>query len=302
MAFLPAGVIDGARTPAEQVRRVAYAAAGGRTGVVAPGDLRVSALAAPGGAVVVGPGSAFVVSTYPGAAGQAYVISNDANVTVPVPANTTGSPVTRHIVASIRDPQYAGMPAPSDPLSDVYLDIAAVLTLPTDRPYLLLGSVTLPASSSAVTSAMVTNVAQAMPMELSTVRVHFPGTDVVMSKTAYANWAGSPLTYAVPSWATRVIAVAHINGVEYKGSSPSAGVAGVRMLLGGTPTSQNGIVGARQAGRQSIVVAGEWNLGPGVAGTSQAVLVQAYQTAGSGTFEVDYQSQVVTQVTFQRVT
>ena len=95
MTFLPASVIDGARTYAESIRRQLYSATGGATGVILPGALKVTALPTPGGAIVIAPGSAAIASPYPGASGQSYQVANDAALQVAVPSNNTGAPINR---------------------------------------------------------------------------------------------------------------------------------------------------------------------------------------------------------------
>lgn len=298
MTFLPVSVIDGARTHAESMRRISYSAVGGNSGVALPDALKVSPLATPGGSVLVGPGSASIVSTYPGASGQAYSVHNDSTVQIPVPANTGGSPATRAVVVSIRDPQYPGMPTPSNPEDDTYLDVQVRTSVPTDRPYLVLATITLPGSTSTVTAAMIRDDRRlAAPKEQTVKAVSFPSSNVTMSKTSYQTWAGVAQTIRIPEWATYILAEADVNGVEYTGTD--TGNSGVRMAMNASPDLQNGIVGSKGKSRQSVFVVGRWTLTSG-AGTDATFAVQAYQTGGAGAFELDYQSQVLLTVTFQQ--
>ena len=297
MTFLPAAVIDGARTHAEAMRRLLYAATGGQTGVALPGDLAVSALPTPGPAVYVGPGSASIVSTFPGAAGQSYQVANDQSIQVPVPANNTSSTVTYRVCVAVRDPQYPGQPIPSDPLTDTYLDVLVAATFP-DRPHVHLADLTMPGNTSVVNPGAVTDRrVLAKPSELTVPVTYFPGTNLTMSKTGYTAWAGAPQTVYIPPWTTHILAEAHINGVDYTGSDD--GRAGVKMLMNNSPVAQNGIIGARGKGRQSVFVVNEWRL-VGGAGTNAQFSVQGHQTGGAGTFTLDYQSQVLFRVTFQQ--
>ena len=297
MTFLPASVIDGARTYAEAMRRLLYAATGGQTGVALPGDLVVSALPTPGPAVFIGPGTASIVSTFPGAAGQSYQVTNDQAAQFTVPANNTSSSIAYRVCVAVRDPQYPGQPIPSNPLEDTYLDVLIGATFPP-RPHVHLGDIAMPANTSVVNPAAITDRRTlAKPSELTVPVTYYPGTNLVMSKTAYTAWAGAPQTVFIPPWTTHIIAEAHINGVDYTGTDDGRG--GVKMLMNNSPVAQNGIIGSRGKGRQSLFVVNEWRL-VGGAGTNAQFSVQGYQTGGTGTFTLDYQSQVLFRITFQQ--
>ena len=297
MAFLPAGVIDGALTYAEMIRRIAYGLSDGDSVVATPDDLVVSALASPGPAVNVGPGSGVIVSTYPGAAGQAYVIANDATVQVPVPSNTSGAAVTYRVLVAVRDPQYPGMPTPVDPATDLYHDVLVQPTFPTDRPYLHLADIEMANGASTVNPGDITRRAQvATPRTVTDARAHFPGATRNMP-SAYGDWPQIGLSVNVPSWAAYALAEVIVNGAAYTGSD--TGVGGVRLALGSLVDTQNGIIRSTGASRQTLAVMGRWAVPAGMRGTSQALVLQGSKTSGAGEFTVDYQSQVLTRWTFQ---
>lgn len=299
MTFLPASVIDGARTYAESIRRQLYSATGGATGVILPGALKVTALPTPGGAIVIAPGSAAIASPYPGASGQSYQVANDAALQVAVPSNNTGAPINRHVWVTVRDPQYPGMPTPSNPETDTYIDVQITANTITDRPAIKLATIAMPTGASTVTPAMITDTrALAQPKELVVKVPYLPGSNVNMAKgTTYTAWAGSPQTVYIPDWTTHIIAVAHINGVEYTGTDDAVG--GVRMLMNSSVDTQNGIIGSKGKSRQSVFVLGKWTLVSG-AGTDAQFSIQAAQTSGAGNFQLDYQSQVLFEITFQQ--
>lgn len=299
MTFLPASVIDGARTPAESLRRQLYASTGGRTGVALPSALKVTALATPGPAVVIAPGGASIVSNYPGAAGQSYAVYNDSAFQVAVPANNTGAPINRHVWLTVRDPQYPGMPVPANPLTDLYMDVQVTAATITDRPAYKLCAIVMPAGASTVTAGMITDTRDlANPQEL-TVRVpYLPGADINITKGGtYTAWAGAPQSIYVPDWTTHIVAAVHINGVEYTGTDNA--VAGVRMVMNASVDTQNGIVGSKGKSRQAVFVLGRWTLLSG-AGANATFAVQANHTVGTGNFQLDYQSQLLYEVTFQQ--
>lgn len=297
MAFLAAGVIDGALTYAEVVRRIAYFASEGLSVVNTPADFAVTALASPGAAVNIAPGSGLIVSTYPGAFGQAYIVANDATVQKSVPSNGTGGTVTQHVLVSIRDPQYPGMPTPGDPATDLYLDLEVRTTFPADRPYLWLADITMPAGSSTVTAGMITSrTVVGSPRTLVDATPYFPGATKNMPATNYADWPGLGATVAVPSWATYCLAEVMVNGVAYTGSD--TGVGGVRLSLAGTPDTQNGIIRSNGVSRQTLIAMGRWVIPAGIRGTNQPLVLEGAKTAGSGQFTVDYQSQILVRRTF----
>lgn len=297
MAFLPAGVIDGALTHAETLRRIAYHASNGATGVASFGDLTVTALQpSPGPAVNINPGSASIVSTYPGGSGQSYEVHNDATYQLPVPANSTGGTVTLHVLVTIRDPQYPGMPTPADPATDLYLDVTAQPTFPADRPYYWAADIVMPAGAVNITSAMITpKGGVGSPRTLVDAAPYFPVGTKTMPGT-YADWPQLGITVNVPTWAGYLLAEVSMNGVAYTGGD--TGVGGVRVALGGSPDPQNGIIVSTGVSRQSLFVMGRWAITPTARGTSQALYVQGSKSAGAGAFTVDYQSQILVRWTF----
>lgn len=298
MAFKPAGVIDGATTHAETLRRQLYYAANGSTGVSAAGALAVTALGTPGPSVNIAPGAGVIVSTYAGAAAQAYSVANDATVAVAVPANGTGATVVQHVLISIRDPQYPGMPTPPVPATDLYFDIEVRPTFPGDRPYLWLADITMAAGASTVTNGMITQKAViGSPRQLVDGAPYFPAATRNMPATTYGDWPLLGITVPVPSWATYGIAEFMVNGAAYTGGD--TGVGGVRVALAGTADTQNGIITSSGVSRQSLFVMGRWTIPVGVRGTNAALVLQGAKTAGAGQFTVDYQSQIIAKWTFQ---
>ena len=297
MAFLAAGVIDGALTYAEVLRRIAYFASDGISVVNTPADFAVTALTTPGAAVNIAPGSGLIVSTYSGAFGQAYIVANDAVVQKAVPANGTGGTVTQHVLVSIRDPQYPGMPVTPNPSTDLYLDLEVRTTFPSDRPYLWLADVVMPSGSSTVTSGMIVQkTVVGSPRTLVDAAPYFPASTKNMPATTYADWPALGITVPIPSWATYCLAEFMVNGVAYTGAD--TGVGGVRLSLAGTADTQNGIIRSTGQTRQALIAMGRWTIPAGIRGTSQALVLEGAKTSGAGQFTVDYQSQILARWTF----
>lgn len=298
MVFEVAGFVDGKPYPAATLRRLAYNAARGQTSIVTPGALKVYATTPPSSNVLLSAGSADIVS--PHAVGQAYTVTNNATETVPVPANSTSAVVTRHLIVAVRDPGQAGMPADGGPTDDL-IDIFTGTNVLTDRPVIRCATLTIPGQTSTITQAMITD-----PRPFPNARQHvdqkmsFPPANINMPRQAsgaqYQSWPLSDFAVDVPAWATRLQAVATINGAEW--TAAGVGKAGVRMIFA-TTAAQNGIVTATGAGtRQTVAVMGDWAVAPALRGGIAYLGIQGLVTAGTGTFQQDYQSQVNVTWTF----
>lgn len=238
MAFLAAGFVDGAGIPGEMLRRVAFAAAAGDTGVVQAGDLRVTA--AGDTAVYIQAGSAFVATRFSDAyRAQSYVVANDAAVAVDVPANTGGSAVTWYAIVRVTDPQYAGEPTPSDPLTDDYCVPELVTALPSTKPYILLASIVMPAGASTVTQAQITDRREmANPRrkrDLRAVALRSADGSDTMNATAAAGevWPNDgSFTVEVPAWAVKMRFIATWSQVSVPTTTAAYGTLWLRVAAG----------------------------------------------------------------------
>lgn len=158
----------GAEHSSDVARVLAFAATGGRTGVVgSSGSLRVSALASPGAQVHVASGVAVAPSRYTGHAGQSYIMRNATATNVAIAPTTTSGGRTDAIIIRVDDVALTGQP-PSDPtkydytkfqvIQGVSANLRYAVELNLNFPFVLLAKVTLPANTSAVTAAMVTDL------------------------------------------------------------------------------------------------------------------------------------------------
>jgi hypothetical protein len=215
---------------AEAARNIAWNATQGRTGVSTPASLKVSATPTPGGSVRIAAGGAAVESTYAGASQQSYTIRNDAMITVPVPANTGSTTVTRIVGIEVRDPQYKGN-APSNPADGPYVFASASLPAFSsgDRhPYIPLATIRIPPGTSVITDAMITDTRELMNPRRSEIvharprvngedgrqaelRARLPSGEYFPGGGGFAN----EVTVRVPEWATRMTIDARWMGVRY---------------------------------------------------------------------------------------
>ena len=285
MTLLTAGFVDGSRVRGEMLRRALWASTSGATGIVGATDLRVSPTTPASGSVIVGAGSAVIESAFANAAGNSYIVSNDQALTVAAPSAAG----TYRVCLTVRDPQYAGQTAPPDPLTNSYTDVYVGQSFPVGVPYVYLGDAPRASAGGNITS-VTDKRAIAVPRSQRLQDMRFPASNVNMSKSEYQSWPLSDFAVTVPTWATYLMVTVSINGVEYTGTD--TGRAGVRVVFGSN-SAQNGIVTSKGASRQTAVVIGNFTVPAADRGQLRYIGVQGYQTAGAGSFQLDYQSAVV---------
>lgn len=158
---------EGVEHSSEVARSLAYMAVGGKAGIANVGDLRVSAKSTPTGKVNVAPGVAAIISRYPGGSNQAYIARNISQTEVTInPTSSTGAR-TDLVVLRIQDTAFEGT-TPSDVNNFDYTRLEVIqgvsnsiwsadeLNLP--YPCLALARIRIPASTSAITQAMITDL------------------------------------------------------------------------------------------------------------------------------------------------
>lgn len=304
-------MVDGARHSGALGRLVAFASLGGSEGVVLPTDLKVTALGSPGAAVQVAAGGAIILNRYPGGVRESYVGLNPASHQVSIAATTSAGGRTDLIVARVEDPEFdTGITVP-DPLNYQYVyteviqGVSSTVTtaseLNLNYPAVALARVTLPASTSAVTSGMVTDLRRvARPRKDRALLTVYPtgtyagGTSHPIPTSSYSSWpirAGERPSVFVPEWATDVNIVVHMSGVYYVHAGTARTVAGIRTGFG-TSASENGIIIDNATGRRHYTVVGSHTVDPSYRGTIQMMNVQGVRTEGTGMWYADYQTSV----------
>ncbi|WGH21366.1 minor tail protein [Arthrobacter phage Emotion] len=201
----------GAEHSPSVARLLGYAATQGATGIIQPKDLIVRALSVPGTAVRIGPGAAVLYNRYPGATSQSYLVRNDSDTNVEIPATGSGSGATRYIIIRIKDPQYSGQ-APADVRVGPYVEAVQVSSISNlAYPFVALAKIVQPASTGTITQAMITDLREvANPREKSFVRpepIVTGDSGLALSATGadgelFPN-AGGSQTIDIPEWATR---------------------------------------------------------------------------------------------------
>lgn len=170
---------EGVEHSSEVARSLAFMAVGGKAGIANVGDLRVSAKSTPTGKVNVAPGVAAIISRYPGGTGQAYIARNISQTEVTInPTSSTGAR-TDLVVLRIQDLAFEGSTSGNvndfdftrlEVIQGVSSSIWSADELNLPYPALALARIRIPASTSAITQAMITDLRKvANPREQSSV-------------------------------------------------------------------------------------------------------------------------------------
>ncbi|MGQ3385286.1 hypothetical protein [Glutamicibacter sp. TV12E] len=221
---------EGVGHSSEVVRSALYASLGGKEGVSGPKDLRVSAKSTPTGSVNVAPGSAIINSRYTGTSGQAYAARNATQTSVTI--NPTSSAGGRNdlVVLRIQDTAYEGS-APADVNNYDYTRLEVVQGVPSSTnsvkdlnltyPAVALALIKIPASTSAITNAMINDLRNLANPRIQDVWYPMPtvtSEEETLTATSeigeyFINAATQ--TIQIPDWAIRMQVRCEWLGVRY---------------------------------------------------------------------------------------
>lgn len=294
-------MVAGGRHSAEVGRTLAYAATRGETGVIRPGDFKVTALPTPGGAIRVAAGAGVIESAFPGASGQSYTVRGVGSTDHPIAASGT-STTTRYVIIRITDPAYAGQPVPANPEVGPYaiLDVVSSITNLT-YPFLALAKIVLPASTSTVTNAMITDLRQvANPRSPErTMYVAPVAVPIYLSNTSWVDFPGVTENIRVPGWATYAVVTAQIGGLQ----QALGGVQSEFSLFFGGVQGQMTAIDAPSIATQDQSRTGtvflKWESPVTAwAGTSVPLKVMGRKAGGAGRIQADKYTQVAYDVQF----
>lgn len=215
---IPWAIGGGAENEVEGARLALYAATNGGRGIMAPRDLRVTALPTPGGAVRIHSGAGVTPNDYlgPGGAGQSYAVRETSSTDFPVPATGSSGGAVRYLIIRIKDEQYEG-PKPANPATGPRNFYEWVGALPTTVPYVPLKKLNQPANTATITNAMLTDIREmANPRILvvnrSRASVASDQGMALNSKTSAGEWfpgdgtpTGARQQIFCPAWATAMV-------------------------------------------------------------------------------------------------
>ncbi|MDH6628665.1 hypothetical protein M2271_006498 [Streptomyces sp. LBL] len=301
----------------EVLRLIADVAACGGEGIVSPADLLVTALDAPAGSVQVGPGA--MVARRRAAAGggsQSYAARMPTVEQVDIEPTSVDGGRSDLIIARVEDP-YGGeaWPAPEDPgvgpyvftrvIPDVPVGTTSILDIDPDSTAVTLARVDMPAGTTNITAAMVTDLRQLARPRSQTSRRYLPGAwstpDDVGAITD--TWEGFPLgstwTEKVPEWATHVAVHVSITGLLHPDAVEARGQ--LRVSFADTQHGVGMPFSAAQAGRLAVQAGGKFTLDPADRGTMLDIDVEATGTADyTGVLRADAYTVLSLEVTYSQ--
>lgn len=318
----PWAVGGGAVMQVEAMRLIPYLIAGGREGVAGAGDAAVLALAAAGGSVRVMPGA--VAALNRGAdpvtgGGQAYLARNPTEDVVTIAPTAVG--VTRYdlIAVVIKDPQYAGQPAPASVQDGPYVSTVVYQNVPSStrslqqvapgQTGLALALVAMPPATTVVSQGLILDLRQLVNPRVQQVTKILDVTGSLVNLTAAALTTfpiDASWSVDVPSWAQ----VAHFEGhvanlrVSNDGSAAGDWGGGARMALGTMVTAQVSIrppiPGASASDNFGYLAGGEVPVPVSHRGTTRTFVMQALRGSSSSGVTVgqDAGTLVLAKVTF----
>lgn len=318
MAFdpVPWFVGGGAEHSPEVARTFAYAATGGAEGVVQGGDLKVTATATPSASVQVSTGAVIIVSRASAQASQSYIGRVSTADTVSIAATSASGPRTDLIVAQVEDPWLSGEPwqDPADPTVGPYIFPRVISNVPANttqlqqvsgyegRTAVTLARVTVPASTSTITQAMITdlrNVAQPRRLRIAD-QASISATSKLTS-SSYTQWPGntSTVNVSVPTWATKAVLRATVVGAFVE-TSAAAGQLQARVGTDVLNATRSTYYNEQVAGdtRKIYLMEDTITLTSAVRGTVQPLLVYGTRSGGSGGLRANTDAQIFYDIEF----
>jgi hypothetical protein len=230
-----AWAVDGALLNSALARSSTYATSSGAQGVTQGADLKVTQLGTPGPGLQIAAGTALVLNRYQTTPSQTYVVSNAAAHTVTSGEMPASNPSARSYVLAVvvGDPEFSQSGHPfmlaSDPPSGqaagftyvrpVMISVSSgATTVPGNFPALPLARIDIPANTTTVTQAMITDLRQLVGRRTYTDMgsVVGPANDPVNSTGA--TWERMPaatiVDVVVPTWATEMRVIGYLEGVK----------------------------------------------------------------------------------------
>lgn len=312
----------GARHSTNVARNVAFAAFGGREGIVNPADLEVRELSAPGASVRVFPGTVAIKNRALNSEDEMYVGRLPSEDTVAIPPTDSLSARSDLVVARVENPHIPteSWDQPDDPatgpyiftrvISDVDPNTTSVEDLGLGYSAIALARIDLPVSTSVVQQAHITDLRKLSQSQLFTDFNLVAPTELQdLTSDTYVNWPrqGSFDAVEVPEWATHARVRALIAGVGYgaPGDNGGAGwnaVGTLRVQLGGDTYSQATAynVSTPSGTDRAVLMAGAARMPvkKALRGTTTWLRVEGLKSIGNSNIYTDERSLVSIDVTF----
>jgi hypothetical protein len=238
--------LDGATISSALARRAQYAAMSGGEGIINAADLKVTQLATPGNGLLISSGNAAITNRYQSDPNETYTVANPGTHEILSTEMPTSQPTPKSylVLITVGDPEFSQVGHPwmtSDVLDPEVaasydyvrpwiLEVAAGTTsfdgLGLGYPALALARIDVPASTTTITNAMITDLrVMARPR----------AQEILLQNTALANnnlastgagvWVdwGPQWSIKIPKWATSAIVTGWIEGMYVPGASGAYG-------------------------------------------------------------------------------
>lgn len=278
--------------------------AAGSEGVTEGGDLKVAQLATPGAGVRISDGSA-VIRGAAWAQGS-YTQYNVGWATVPV-APTGASERSDLVVLRVEDPEYEGT---LDPESDDigYFHIVpnvspTARTVPTGMTAIPLARIDIPANTSVITNAMITDLRQvANPRRDRRLYSAYPSSLHYFSGPAetWVDWpTAARWNVPVPAWATRAILTVTVAGLRQSDGN----IFHTMQTVFGERPGQDTIIDDNQGDtvrRSTEMIADTFSLPAASRGTTQPLFLQTRLNSAShsGRLSVNGGTSIIADIEF----
>jgi hypothetical protein len=301
-----AWAIDGALLTSSLARRAEFAAVGDAQGVVNKDDLKVTELDVPGVGVLIGGGVGLIRNDYQDVPNETYVVSNTEEHMFPDMPGANVAATSWILAVVVGDPAFdqvghpwmgsddppVGQEQTFDYVRPTLIQVgsSSVTTLDVAYPALVLARIDIPANATTITNAMITDLRTlARPRQSQEIFVSpanvWPSSapEYIPAGSTFGNW-GHPTwfpTVKVPTWATRAIIVASMNGVRVKDTTVN--ITGYVRLQVGSVSGDSAIFDLESDASQSVKrinlqVGGEYDVSS-VAGTTVNLLIEGYQNS-----------------------
>ena len=221
MAFdtVPWAIGYGAEVSEETARVFANIASGDSQGIALPGDLKVTALTVPGGAVQIAPGGVVIRNRQ--APGQSYVGRAGTVTQVPIAPTGSSGPRSDLLIARVRDPDYAPWQPYTDPeeiAHGPYFEPFVISGVPSNTKFAedivtysaeALARIDIPANTATITNAMITPLRRlANPRQWTDKDTQAAvGQTLVPADKTYRQFPANSMSTTVPRWATHALVV-----------------------------------------------------------------------------------------------
>lgn len=228
--------LDGATISSALARRAQYAAMSGGEGIVNAADLKVSQLAVAGNGLLISAGNAVITNRYQADPNESYTIANPGVHEILSTEMPTSQPTPKSylVLITIGDPEFSQVGHPwmtSDVLdpevAKTYsyvrpwlLEVAAGTTsfedLGLDYPALALARVDIPATTTTITNAMITDLrtmARPRSQEVQLNGVAGAGSVTAANNVYQAFPANGSLSVKIPKWATKANVIGWISSL-----------------------------------------------------------------------------------------